>query len=235
MQHYFGTILDNKAIIDGKQIHHLLNVRRTKVGERLEVSDDAVSYLCEVRSLEPLDIVVLHKIESKRELDIDLFLAFGVLKGDHNDLIVLKGTELGVGTFLPFTSDRTIVRPTSKDNKYLRLCKKAEEGALQCRRDVIPEVRDYAPFEEILKINADIKVFAYEEEAGKGKSLMEILPSVQPGQRVLALIGPEGGFSAHEAALAREAGFTPTSLGRRILRAETAALYCASLFAGAGE
>ena len=235
MQHYFGTILDNKAIIDGKQIHHLLNVRRTRVGERLEVSDDAVSYLCEVRSLEPLDIEVLHPLEEKRELDVDLYLAFGLLKGDHNDLIVLTGTELGVSTFLPFTSDRTVVIPEAGDNKYRRLCKKAEEGALQCRRDVIPAVNDYARFEEILKINADVKIFAYEEEAGKGQKLFDIVSSIQKGSRVLALIGPEGGFSAHEAALAQEAGFVPVSLGRRILRAETAALYCASLIAGASE
>lgn len=235
MQHYFGTILDNKAIIDGKQIHHLLNVRRTRVGEKLEVSDDAVSYLCEVRSLEPLDIAVLHPLEEKRELDVDLYLAFGILKGDHNDLIVLKGTELGVSTFLPFTSERTVVVPEAGDNKYRRLCKKAEEGALQCRRDVIPNVNDYARFEEIIKLNADVKIFAYEEEAGKGQKLFDIVPSIQKGSRVLALIGPEGGFSAHEAALAKEAGFVPVSLGRRILRAETAALYCASLIAGASE
>ena len=235
MQHYFGTILDNKAIIDGKQIHHLLNVRRTRVGEKLEVSDDAVSYLCEVKSLDPLDIVVLHPLENKRELDIDLFLAFGVLKGDHNDLIVLKGTELGVSVFLPFTSGRTVVKPTSKDNKYQRLCKKAEEGALQCRRDLIPEVWDYMTLQHVLKINADLKLFAYEEEAGKGKTLMDATKDIAKGNRVLVVIGPEGGFSAHEAALAKEAGFVPVSLGKRILRAETAALYCASVIAGATE
>ena len=236
MQHYFGTIVDNKAIVDGKQIHHLIDVRRTSVGEQIEVSDDSQSYLCLVESLEPLSIKVLQKLENKRELDIDLTIGFALLKGDHNDLIVLKGTELGVARFVPFLSSRTIVKPTEEeDNRILRLRKKAEEGAKQCRRDVIPEVDGYKTFAQALALPADIKLLAYENEAGGGKDLYSLLPLIPKRSRVLVLIGPEGGFSEEEANLALHYNCRFVSLGRRILRAETAAIYAASLLGAYSE
>ena len=230
MQHYFGTIADERAIIDGKQIHHLVAVRRTTVGEKIEVSDGTDAYLCEVVSLEPLEIRVLQKIEEKRELDIDLTIAFGVLKGDHNDLIVLKGTELGVAKFIPFTSERTIVEPSgNEDNRILRLRKKAEEGAMQCRRDLVPEVTGYQTFEDVMKMTADVKIFAYEAMLGCDEGILGVAKQIQPHSRVLVVVGPEGGFSKEEARLALDYDFSFVSLGRRILRAETAALYCASV------
>lgn len=236
MQHYFGTIADNAVIIDGKQIHHLINVRRTAVGEKIEVSDGTDAYLCVVDSLDPLSIKVLSKIEEKRELDVDLTLAFGVLKGDHNDLIALKGTELGVARFIPFTSSRTIVIPTeSEDKRILRLRKKAEEGAMQCRRDVVPEVTSYKTFEEVLSFPADVKIFAYEGMLGCDEGLLDLAMTIPPHSRVLVLIGPEGGFSKEEARLALDYDFHFVGLGRRILRAETAALYAASIIGACAE
>jgi len=235
MQHYFGTIADSHAIIDGKQIHHLIDVRRTTLGEKIEVSDGASAYLCVVESLDPLSIKVLEPIEQKRELDIDLTIAFGLLKGDHNDLIVLKGTELGVAKFIPFTSARTIVTPESNDNRLRRLRKKAEEGAMQCKRETIPTVLDYCRYEDILSIPADYKFFAYESMAGGSDDLLSLAKTIKPRTRVLAVIGPEGGFSHEEARLALDYDFSFVSLGRRILRAETAAIYCASIIGACSE
>jgi len=234
MQHYFVTIADSHTIIDGKQIHHLVDVRRTRIGEKIEVSDGTEAYLCQVESLNPLSIVVLSKVEQKRELDIDLTIAFGVLKGDHNDLIVLKGTELGVGKFIPFTSSRTVVIPESNDKRLLRLRKKAEEGANQCRRDIVPEVTDYMKLEDVLALPYDYRFFAYESMAG-GEDLISVAKDVEKRSRVLVLVGPEGGFSHEEARLALDYDFTFVGLGRRILRAETAALYCATILGAYSE
>lgn len=234
MQHYFGTIADSHAIIDGKQIHHLVDVRRTVVGEKIEVSDGAEAYLCRIDSINPLSISVLSKIEQKRELDIDLTLAFGVLKGDHNDWIVLKGTELGVGKFIPFTSMRTIVVPEANDKRFLRLKKKAEEGAMQCRRDIVPEVLPYARLEDVLSLPFDHKIFAYESMAGS-EDLLTVAQKIKKRSRVLAVIGPEGGFTHEEARLALDYDFEFVGLGRRILRAETAAIYCAAILGALSE
>lgn len=234
MQHYFGTIADNHAIIDGRQIHHLIDVRRTAIGEKIEVSDGTEAFLCMVESVNPLSILVLQKLEQKRELDIDLTVAFGLLKGDHNDLIVLKGTELGVGKFIPFLSERVIVKPDGEDNRLLRLRKKAEEGAMQCRRDVIPEVTSYMNFEDVLSLPYDYRIFAYESMAGS-EDLLSYAKRIEKRSRVLVVIGPEGGFTHEEARLALDYDFDFVGLGRRILRAETAAIYCASILGAYSE
>ncbi len=236
MQHYFGTIAGDQAIIDGKQVHHMINVRRTNVGESIEVSDGTEAYLCVVESLDPLLVRVKSKIETKRELDIDLTIAFALLKGDHNDLIVLKGTELGVGKFIPFLSERTIVVPKEdSDNRLNRLRKKAEEGAMQCRREVIPDVCEYMKLQDVLKLEADYKLLAYEGMAGVSDDLWNFASKIEKRKSVLIVIGPEGGFSHEEARLALDFDFELVSLGRRILRAETAAIYAASILSAASE
>ncbi|MBO6285851.1 MAG: 16S rRNA (uracil(1498)-N(3))-methyltransferase [Bacilli bacterium] len=208
MQHYFGTIADDHAIIDGKQIHHLINVRRGTVGEKIEVSDGTDAFLCVIEGLDPLSIKVLNKIEEKRELDVDLTLAFGVLKGDHNDLIVLKGTELGVAKFIPFTCARTVVVPT---------------------------VTGYQKFEDVLAAPADLKIFAYEDMWTCSENLLSLAPNIKKHSHILVVIGPEGGFSKEEARLALDYDFEFVSLGKRILRAETAAIYAASIIGAIAE
>lgn len=236
MQHYFGTIVSGKAILEGNQIHHLINVKRAQVGEKIEVTDDGETYLCLVQELDPPEILVLEKVETKRELDNHITLAFATLKSDHNELIVLKGTELGIDSFVPFLSARTIVQPKEKeDNKILRLRKIAGEGAAQCRRNAIPTVSGYLDFSEVVKLGADVKLLAYEGMAGASDTLLEVAKDIKKGQTILLLIGPEGGFSHEEARLALDYDFRLVSLGRRILRAETAALYGASVLAALSE
>lgn len=237
MQHYFGTIVGDSAIIDGNQTHHLLDVRRARIGEKIEVSDGVNSFLCEIERLDPLAVKVIRALEDKRELDIDVTLAFAVLKGDHNDLIVLKGTELGVSKFIPFLSERVVVTPEKgEDNRLRRLRKKAEEGAMQCRRDVVPEVTDYKNYDQILDGDYDYKFFAYEGVAIEGETFYEAVKDrLALHNRVLLLIGPEGGFTDEEAKKAKEHGFLAVSLGKRILRAETAAIYGASVLAALSE
>lgn len=238
MQHFFGTLDFSRmeAFLDEGKAHHLLHVKRAEVGEEIEVVDGGKSAICRVESLFPLRISIEKLIQEGREPSIEMALAFGLLKGDHNELIVLKGTELGVSRFVPFLSERTVVFPKQKeDGKLLRLRKKSEEGAEQCRRLIVPEVDGYSRFADVLNIEADRKLFAYEEESLTGKSLFSLLPTIAPGSSVLVLIGPEGGFSEKEASLALEKGFEPVSLGKRILRAETAAIYAASLLCSVGE
>ena len=236
MQHYFGTVVSGKAILEGSQAHHLINVKRAEIGEKIEVTDNGETYLCYVKEIDPLEVIVLEKVETLRELDIHITIAFALLKGDHNDLIVLKGTELGVDQFVPFLSSRCIVSPKEKeDNRILRLRKIAQEGAAQCRRSEIPGVSSYASFEEVVAMDAEVKLLAYEGLAGSGDSLLSYAKKLKKGQTVLLVIGPEGGFTHEEARLALDYDFQLVSLGRRILRAETGAIYGASVLAAFGE
>ncbi|MBQ9458051.1 MAG: 16S rRNA (uracil(1498)-N(3))-methyltransferase [Bacilli bacterium] len=236
MQHYFGTVVSGKAILEGSQAHHLINVKRAEIGEKIEVTDNGETYLCFVKDIDPLEILVLEKVETLRELDIHITVAFALLKGDHNDLIVLKGTELGVDDFVPFVSSRCVVSPKEKeDNRILRLRKIAAEGAAQCRRSVIPSVSSYQTLDDVLKSEAEVKFFAYEGLAGSGDSLLSVAKTLKKGQTVLLVVGPEGGFTHEEARLALDYDFTLVSLGRRILRAETSAIYGASILGAFGE
>ena len=236
MQHYFGTIVDGHAILDSAQRHHLLDVRRATVGEKIEIADGTDIFLCQVASIDPLDVIVLEKTEFRRELDNHITIAFATLKGDHNDLIVLKGTELGVMRFIPFVCDRTVVRPKEKeDKKLLRLRKIAEEGSEQSRRTIVPVVEPYADFKDVVELSADVKIFAYEGEAGNDSTLLSIAQGIAKNQSVLVVVGPEGGFSESEVKLADDYGFRFASLGRRILRAETAAIYASAILSAFSE
>ncbi|MCR5491507.1 MAG: 16S rRNA (uracil(1498)-N(3))-methyltransferase [Bacilli bacterium] len=236
MQHYFGTIVDGHAILDSAQRHHLIDVRRANCGEKIEIADGTDIFLCQINSLDPLDIVVVDKTVFRRELDNHITVAFATLKGDHNDLIVLKGTELGASRFIPFVCERTIVRPKEKeDKKLLRLRKIAEEGSEQSRRSIVPTVEPYMDFKDVVDLSADIKIFAYEGEAGSESTLLSVAEGIEKNQSVLIVIGPEGGFTENEVKVADDCGFTFVSLGRRILRAETAALYAVSILSATSE
>ena len=237
MQHYFASICDGKAFLSKEDEHHLLHVKRGRIGEEIEISDTSGNtYSGIISSLSPLEITLVKLAEEERELPVELTLGFRLLKGDHNDLIVLKGSELGVHRFVPILNDRSIVKPKEKsDNRITRLQKIAIEGAKQCRRSFIPEVTPYASFSELLSYDADIKIIAYEGEKGSSSSLISACERMKKGDKVLALIGPEGGFSPEEVRLAKENGFLFVSLGKRILRAETAALYLASIIAAMTE
>ena len=231
MQRYFAPIEDHKAILSKEDAHHLQNVVRIRLGEEVEiVSPDGV-FLCRASSLNPLLIEEVAKINEIRELDNPLTLAWSLLKGENNDWIVMKGTELGVSSFLPFLSKRTIPKatPGEEDNRLTRMRRIAKESAQQCRRQTIPEVSSYEKYLDVIEKDYDIKLFAYEELSGHGKTIPEALKGHEKGEKILLLIGPEGGFSVEEAELAKQKGFQMVSLGRRILRAETAAVYGASL------
>ncbi len=237
MQRVFASLKEGEAILSKEDIHHLRDVVRIRLGEEVEVVSEEGVYLCRASSLDPFRIEEIAKINEKRETENPLTIAWSLLKGENNDWIVMKGTEIGATSFLPFLSKRTIVKASAgeEDNRLLRLKRIAKESAQQCRRKMIPEVQPYRDFLSILKDSYDIKLFAYEGLSGQGMSIPEALSSHKKGESVLLLIGPEGGFTPEEAKFAEENGFLSVSLGRRILRAETAAIYGASLISSWSE
>ncbi len=237
MQHYFGTIDGGFAFLSDADRHHLLHVKRAEKGETIEISTlDAKLYSCVVKNLDPLEIEVESEIENSRESRLRVFLGFSLLKGDHNELIIQRCTELGVSAFFPFLSERTVVKPDGKEDKrILRLRKIAEESAKQCRRNLIPEVHAYSSFREVLDIDAEIRYLPYEGLLGSSDTLWNEINSLSSEKSILFLIGPEGGFSDKEVNLAKEKGFRFVSLGKRMLRAETAAIYCAALASAKGD
>lgn len=235
---FFGEIQNNKALLGDGDLHHLLNVMRKRVGDKVDVVYAGDTYKCEITSLNPISIDVIEIIQDDVELKSNLTLAFALLKGGHDELVYMKGTELGVKTFAPFISKRTIISlPSEKDKakKKERAEKIVKGAAEQSRRNVVPDVNNVKSFKEILKMEADHKIFAYENESHSSLTLKVALSELKEGETTLIVVGPEGGFSEEEAKLAKDAGFTFCSLGRRILRAETASIYSASIFSSIAE
>lgn len=232
MDRYFATVKGEAALFSKEDAHHLLNARRAEVGERFEISDGGDVYLAELASKKPFEVRIIKMIDRDSELPSKLIIAFSLLKGGHDDLVVMKATELGAASFIPFVSERTVVRLDEKGRKARseRFRRIAREAAMQSRRNLVPEVSEIASFKEAIGAEADVRFIAYEGIAGERGTLEKALKGVKPGSKTLAVAGPEGGFSEKEAHMAGEAGLSFVSLGSRILRAETASIYIASAF-----
>lgn len=230
MQHYFGEINNGFVTLSKDDLHHLINVKRVNIGEEIEISFNGKLFTCIVSKIKPLEIKVVSELSSDRELPLELDLAFSNLKSSsYNELIVMKGCEVGVKKFLVVNSDRSVAKITRDDNKFIRLEKIAKEACEQCRRSLIPSIDVFSSLYKIDFSFYDKIFFAYEGDFGKSNTLLSELKNIEKSDKILIIIGPEGGFSDKEISLARENNFIFVSLGKRILRAESAALYSCSI------
>lgn len=215
------------------QAHHLSVVVRMKPGEQLRIVDGSgCSFLAEVEGLEPFQLRVLSRVAEEREMPVPVTLLAGLIKGERWDWLLQKCTELGVSRIVPFQSSRTVVKITEEKAvaKRQRWRKIVQEAAQQCKRTQIPEVE--APLELLSAARiwqARQNFVAYENASIHGGQLHHQLV---PDQPAVIVIGPEGGFSEAEMDQLQALGYRCCSLGPRILRAETAAVYavCACNF-----
>ena len=239
MQRYFlQSEFDDhqQATITEEDGKHIVRVMRMTVGDSVIAVSGGEAYVSIITEL-LTDGVVIQQQEGSlqaNEMPVRVTIACGLPKGDKLDLIVQKGTELGMAGLLPFEAERSIVKWDAKkgDKKVERLSKIAKEAAEQCHRTVIPNVATPASFKQLIaqSVNYDVLLFADEEDAKSGNPnrMAERLKNVHPEQTVLTVFGPEGGLSRNEAEALRTAGFLPIALGPRILRTETAPLYLLS-------
>ena len=233
MQRYFGRIIERQAVLEEDDIFHLTRVMRAKVGEQIEVVNDGVVYLCQISRFRPLEINVIRRLRENNELSNKVILIASLLKGEKMDFVLQKATELGVDEIVLFETSRTIVKFKKDDRevKIERFNKILKEAAEQSKRNFVPHLYRIIDFDRLHDVEADIKLIAYEGEAGTTASFNKYVESIKPGQKVAILVGPEGGFSDHEVLIATKLGYKKVSLGRRILRAETASLYALSVIA----
>lgn len=236
MQRYFlETSFDEagNAIITGDDGKHIAKVMRMEAGDRLIAVDNGEAFISEITQI-LTEGVTVRKIEGSlpsNEMQVRVTIACGLPKGDKLDLIVQKGTELGMSSIIPFEAERSIVKWDSKkgDKKVERLRKIAKEAAEQCHRTNIPDISAPMTFKQLIQEsrNYDIRFFADEEDA-KGTDpnrIADRLKNVYHKQTVFVVFGPEGGLTRREAEEMHNADFLSVSLGPRILRTETAPLY----------
>lgn len=214
----------------GGDVNHIRNVLRMVPGDKLSVSDGlGMDYTCQVEELdgERVRARILEKNPMDVELSSPLVLYQGLPKGDKMELIIQKAVELGASRIVPVSLKRSVVKLDAKKAaaKGRRWQAVAESAAKQSGRSVIPQVGPVMTFQEAL-VDAealDVRLIPYECARGM-EAAREELAGLRKGQSVGVFIGPEGGFEKAEVEAAVEAGARPISLGRRILRTETAGL-----------
>ena len=230
MQMYFANKNGNEIILDGGDVHHLLHVMRVKQGEEIEAVAGGKLFACIVKSISPLKIEINYEIPSDSELKQDVTLFFALAKGDKIDLVVQKATELGVSRIILINTERCVVKLENKDieHKLERYRKISKEASEQSHRLVVPQIVGVVDIKNIPQdLLSDVNLLAYEKEAGNTSSFFD---NVDKDKSLSIMIGPEGGFSEKEVqSLIDNYGFRPISLGKRILRTETAAIYALSV------
>lgn len=238
MHHFFvkdEQIQDKEIRICGEDGKHLRKVLRVKEGERILVNDEqGFEYTCEISGFTETEVIasIRWKEAADRELPIELTLFQGLPKGDKMELIIQKAVELGVAQIVPVETKRCVVKLDEKkaEKKQSRWQAIAESAAKQSKRAVIPKVCPVCSMKEALREaeNMDMLLIPYELAEGMEETRKR-LQEVKEKRSVGIFIGPEGGFEEEEVSLAGEAGAYPITLGKRILRTETAGLYLLSV------
>lgn len=214
---------DTIVITRPELLAQLTRVLRLQAGDRCSVFDGSGSeHICEVLAFgkREAQLLVIETAPCRREPRKQVTLYASPLKGDHFELVLQKAAELGVSVFVPVICERTIVRSISdqKKSRYAHILMEATE---QCGGCIIPALADPIPLPQALAAAGKKAVLCYEAATGEGGAALR-------GAQAL-FIGPEGGFTEAEVALAEEAGVSVISLGARILRAETAAITASAL------
>jgi 16S rRNA (uracil1498-N3)-methyltransferase len=217
------SIAGGKITLQGKPLHYLRNVLRAQKGAEIIVFDGGGNeYLSRIDELNAKCslLSIIDSCRADNESPADITLALGVSKPKSFEFSIQKTTELGVKKFIPLVTERSI--PVFNRRRAERTRKIIIEAARQCGRSSFPELEEPLKFPRLIEAAADygFSILPWEEEEyiNLGRTLEK-----ERNKKVLVIIGPEGGFSRHEADAAREAGVCPVSLGPRILRAETAA------------
>lgn len=234
MYHFFvapDQISTHEIRIEGSDVNHIRNVLRMVPGEKISISDreQGRRYYCEISTFEEdcVKAAILQSQEADTELVSKLYLFQGLPKSDKMELIIQKAVELGVYEVIPMATKRAIVKLDKKkeESKRKRWNMISESAAKQSKRMIIPEVTAVMTFAEALRYAAeiDVKLIPYELAEGM-EATRAILAEIQNGQSVAIFIGPEGGFDEKEIEQAQKAGVQPITLGRRILRTETAGM-----------
>ena len=243
--------IDKKTVmITGADVNHIRNVLRMKIGEEFNVSNgqDGKEYRCAIRAFhekgEPaeasgtgissgvwqettVECELRFIKEDGVELPAKIYLFQGLPKADKLELIIQKSVELGVYQVIPVETKRSVVKLDEKKAKAktARWQQISEAAAKQSKRGIIPEVKEPVSFRKALELakDMDVKLIPYELAEGMERT-RQLIEGIQSGQTIAIFIGPEGGFDEAEIQAARDVGIESITLGRRILRTETAPL-----------
>ena len=224
-----SQIQGTRVVITGNDVNHIKNVLRMQPGEEIAVSngEDGKEYRCGIEEVNEDEVVCTLRFvkEDGVELLSRIYLFQGLPKADKMELIVQKAVELGVYEIIPVATKRAVVKLDEKKakSKITRWQTISEAAAKQSKRRIVPEIHSVMSFKEAVNYAKEmpVKLIPYELAEGMEKT-KELISNLKPGEDIAIFIGPEGGFEESEIQAALENGIEPITLGKRILRTETA-------------
>ena len=209
-------------IVDKNDINHLKNAFRIKNGEIIRAVDGEYEYICEVINIDKkiIEAKIIEQNEDRFSSKIYIEAAIGILKNDKMDLTIQKLTEIGVTKITPLLTKRGVAKITEKKDKWDLIVREATK---QCQAVKLVEISEPKKISELNLKEYDLAIVPYECE--EENSLRNILNKLEnKPKKVLYIVGPEGGFEKEEIEFLKVNGVIPVSLGKRILRAETASI-----------
>ena len=228
MQRYFAKEkINDDFVLYETDLHHIKNVMRYKTDDEIEVIYKNIVHICKIKNIDPLLLEIVNKKNEDREMNVNLSIAVALVNEQKMDLILQKLTELGVSNIIPIKTERSIIKlddkkETKKITRWQMICKEASE---QSKRTEIPKVNAIMTLKDLLQIPISTKMICSLNEFTK--PLDNYL--TKNTKDILFVIGPEGGFTSNEEKLLLDNNFLPVSLGKRVMRVETAAIYVASI------
>ena len=222
------NISEDKIIIEGGDVLHISKVLRMSEGDELTLCDGrGMDYIATISEIDVKRIVceIREKKKSDTEAEIEVTLVQGLPKASKMDYIIQKTTELGIRRIIPCALSRCVVKLENRkaeEKKVERWRKISEEAAKQSGRGVIPEVTMPVNLDEAIKELRDYDIVFVPYECEEENNIKSVLTSVEKPKKVGFIIGPEGGFDIAEIEKIRSAGIKTVTLGKRILRTETA-------------
>lgn len=229
-----SQVLDGKVVIEGNDVNHMKNVLRMKEGEKIRISTPGgQGYFCQIETIgvETIEAKITGTDAVGTELPCKVYLFQGLPKGDKMELVIQKSVELGVCEVIPVAMKNCVVKLDEKKagSKVKRWQAIAESAAKQSKRSMIPMVHSVMSYKEAVSYakTMDIQLVPYENEEGMAAT-KRAFEQMEPGKSIAVFIGPEGGFDTAEIELVKDS-MQLISLGRRILRTETAGLTTLSI------
>lgn len=231
MQRYFRDVKnkDQTFTLSKEDSYHIQKVMRMNIGEEIEIVYNGQVHISKIIELTPLVTAKSEKIlDENNELSISVTLVQSLVKEQKMDYILQKATELGVSAIYPYQAERSLVKAEGKkDKKKLRWQTIVKEASEQSKRNKIPEVGDVLTLSDLTKMtNYDLCLLCTVNE--KEEILKKVLSKCKKGVTMIVIVGPEGGFTDNEEAKLMASGFIPVSLGKSVLRTETASSFLLS-------
>ena len=236
MFRYFCTddnIKNNKVTVEGGDAKHLKTILRAQPGDKISVVTESKEYIAEIESINKEDLIctLVEETVTNNETKINITLCQGIPKQTKMETIIQQNVELGVKRFIPLITERTVVKLNEKNREQKKLDrwqKIAKESAKQSKRNIIPEVNDIMTVKELIeKLKTEDAMVIVPYELEDVKLLKDVLQ--EPKQNYYIIIGPEGGFDINEIEMLQEIGAHIVTLGKRILRTETAGVVTSAI------